>query len=64
MNNHLTTPQKTQLQQYFSESPILQGFQPFKNRAFCPFLTKISSSQNLKVAIYKGYKVLVRSKKA
>jgi len=38
MTNHLNQPQKTLLRQYFSETLILQGFQPPKNRAFSTFL--------------------------
>jgi len=38
MTNHLSQPQKTPLRQYFSESLILQGFQPPKNTTFSPFL--------------------------
>jgi len=38
MNNHLNQPQKTLLRQYFSESLILQGFQPAKNATFSAFL--------------------------
>ena len=38
MTNHLRQPQETQLQRYFVESLILQGFQTAKNRVFCTFL--------------------------
>jgi len=38
MTNHLTPPQKTLLEQKFSESLILQDFQTAKNRVFSPFL--------------------------
>ena len=38
MTNHLNQPQKTFPRQYFSESLILQGFQPLKNRDFITFL--------------------------
>jgi len=37
MTNHLKPPKKTQLRPYFSESLILQGFQPPKNANFGPF---------------------------
>jgi len=38
MNNHLNQPQKTPLRQYFSNTLILQGFQPPKNTTFSAFL--------------------------
>jgi len=38
MNNHLRTPQKTPLRQYFAKTLISQGFRTAKNRVFSHFL--------------------------